>query len=63
MLDKVLEMEADVNVIDTNGWSPVHHAAYYGELDAIKILLSRGASLDIFSNKGYYAIHVAASNN
>lgn len=44
MLDKVLEMEADVNVIDTNGWTPLHHAAYYGELDAINTLFERGAT-------------------
>lgn len=31
MLNKVLEMDADVNVIDTNGWTPLHHAAFYGE--------------------------------
>ncbi|CAD8044189.1 unnamed protein product [Paramecium primaurelia] len=63
MLDKVLEMEADVNVIDTNGWTPLHHAAFYGELDAITTLFERGAIQSIFSNKGYYPLHAAAINN
>jgi ankyrin repeat protein len=44
MLDKVLEMEANVNVTDTNGWTPLHHAAFYGELEAINTLIARGAS-------------------
>ncbi|CAD8136125.1 unnamed protein product [Paramecium octaurelia] len=63
MLSKVLEMDADVNVIDTNGWTPLHHAAYYGELWAITTLIERGAYQQISSNKGYYPIHVAALNN
>ncbi|CAD8132274.1 unnamed protein product [Paramecium pentaurelia] len=63
MLNKVLEMDADVNVIDTNGWTPLHHAAFYGELWAISTLIERGAYQQISSNKGYYPIHVAALNN
>lgn len=63
MLNQVLEMEADVNVTDTNGWTPLHHAAQYGELEAITSLIKRGASVHIFSNKGYFPIHVAALNN
>ncbi|KAM3136330.1 hypothetical protein pb186bvf_011629 [Paramecium bursaria] len=63
MLDAILNLEIDVNVPDTNGWTPLHHAAFYNEVNALQQLIDRGANINAYSNRGYFPIHVAAQNN
>jgi len=31
-LDKIIDKKADVNIIDSNGWTALHHAAAIGDL-------------------------------
>jgi len=31
-LDKIFKSNADVNIIDSNGWTAIHHAAFQGDL-------------------------------
>jgi ankyrin repeat protein len=31
-LDKIFKSNADVNIIDSNGWTAIHHAAFHGDL-------------------------------
>ena len=45
---------------DSNGWTALHHACKYGDYESVKFLLDNYASVNKFSNKGYYPIHVAA---
>jgi Ankyrin repeats (3 copies) len=35
-----------INVRDKNGWTPLHEAARKGEIDAIELLLNRGAEVN-----------------
>ena len=63
MLDTVFKQEPDVNVTDSNGWTPLHHACQYGDLESVRSLLDRGGNIHAFSNKGYYPLHIAAMNN
>ena len=46
----ITDCNANVNNIDANGWSSLHHAAYIGDLDSAKILLDSDAKLNAFSN-------------
>lgn len=39
----LLEAGADVNAADVTGWTPLHAAAYNGDLQIIKLLLGHGA--------------------
>lgn len=32
ILDSIFDSKADVNIIDSNGWTALHHAAYNGDL-------------------------------
>ena len=32
MLESIFESKADVNIVDSNGWTALHHAAYHGDL-------------------------------
>lgn len=41
---------ADVNAPDKQGWVPLHYAAKWGDVSIIKLLLSKGANLNISAN-------------
>ena len=42
------------------GWTPLHFAAAYGQIDACRLLIAQGASLDATGFRGVTPIHVAA---
>lgn len=55
---RVLAAGADVCAADSNGWTPLHHAADKGWLDICKILLSKGANVDAKDNSnGWTPLH------
>jgi ankyrin repeat protein len=39
----LLDAGADVNAADVTGWTPLHAAAYNGDLQIVKLLLGHGA--------------------
>lgn len=34
-LDRIFKNNADVNIIDSNGWTAIHHAAFNGDLQSV----------------------------
>jgi len=44
------DCNANVNNIDANGWSALHHAAYIGDLNSASTLIEAGAKMDAYSN-------------
>jgi ankyrin repeat protein len=53
----------DLNIVDKNGWTPLHHAARNNALNSIEFLLDNGVD-DIRLNKQQEApIHVAIIHN
>ena len=34
-LETIFRMNADINVIDSNGWTALHHAAYNGDIKSV----------------------------
>lgn len=46
----VEDCNANVNNIDSNGWAPLHHAAYIGDLDSASVLIENGALINAYSN-------------
>ena len=49
-LKTILENKANVDNIDSNGWSALHHAAYTGDLDSAVILIQNQANVNSYSN-------------
>lgn len=35
-LETIFQQNADINIIDSNGWTALHHAAYHGDLESVK---------------------------
>ena len=48
----VLNYDADVNVADSAGWTPLHNAAAYKNPDMVKLLLDYGANRRLRDLKG-----------
>lgn len=42
MVKFLIECGATVNMTDTDGWTPLDYAAYYGHLEVVKWLVERG---------------------
>ena len=49
LCDLLLQNGADCNIIDANGWTPLHHAACTNKVDCLILLIRRGAKLNITS--------------
>jgi len=47
-----VELGVDVNAVDSRGYTALHGAAYIGENDAVKFLISKGAKIDVKSKAG-----------
>ena len=63
-LQTMLTNGARVDVVDRNGWTPLHYAAA-AELHSnalVTLLLSNGAAVDARTKQGLTALHIAAMN-
>jgi len=60
MLESIFSQNADINIIDSNGWTALHHAAYNGDLNSVNLLKKAGANINAFSNQFKTPLHFAA---
>jgi ankyrin repeat protein len=63
VLKKLLDMGADPNLQDSNGWTALHYSCELGDFKAVKILLNSKAQIDSYSNNKKTPLHFAASHN
>ena len=64
MEDLIHKYKADVNLISSNGWSPLHLCAYKGNLKIAKILLNfKKTNFDLYIPKLGTALHCACKQN
>ena len=52
--------KSTLNMVDNNGFSPLHYAAYNNRLDILMLLLEQGANPSIKDSYGYQPLHWAA---
>ena len=59
----LLEKGANIEVEDSNGWTPLIFAAKYGHLDVVKYLLERGANIEAKDKNGRSAVTLTQNND
>ena len=52
-LKHFVSQEADVNAKTENGWTPLHFAAWKGNLEAVKLLTAKDADVNVKMKYGY----------
>jgi ankyrin repeat protein len=63
-LETIIEdCRGNVNNIDSNGWTPLHHAGYIGDYESAGLLVENGAKVNSYSNQQKTPLHLAAMNN
>ncbi|KAL6803698.1 ankyrin repeat-containing domain protein [Trichoderma sp. SZMC 28012] len=62
LVEVFLRHDADMEVRDKRGWTPLIIAANYDNPNVIKTLVAHGASVGIQDKEGYTALHVASSS-
>ena len=60
ILEAFLERGADVNVEDDDSERPLYEAAYWGETDAVQLIITRVSDVDDENKWGRTALHAAA---
>jgi ankyrin repeat protein len=61
MIERLVELGFDVNARSRRGWTPLHFAAFMGELDRARALVEGGATVDIEDYEGASPLDIARS--
>ena len=56
------EFGADIGAKDNNGYTPLHHAAWGGDVEMIRVLGEFGADVEATLGNGRTPLHIAAQH-
>ncbi|MBA3036549.1 MAG: ankyrin repeat domain-containing protein [Desulfobacterium sp.] len=51
LIQRVIDLKAELDVVDGKGWTPMHHAAWIGNGDIVRLLHKHGAPLNVLTYK------------
>ncbi|XP_077301815.1 protein phosphatase 1 regulatory subunit 12C-like isoform X2 [Arctopsyche grandis] len=51
--------KVEINVQDSDGWSPLHAASYWGQKDAVETLMASSVNTSLVNNKGETFVDIA----
>ena len=57
-----MELGADVNAADSNGYTALHGAAALGDYEMVEFLVAQGADVNAVTDSGYSAAALAEHN-
>lgn len=63
VIEFFLELGADFEYCDGNGWSLLHKASFYGWLTIAQIVINKKCDLDAKTSKGFTPLYLAVSNS
>lgn len=63
VIDALYMVGADLDAPGSGGATPLHHAARLGSLEAIQLLLARGANVNLLDEKTRSPLHYAAESS
>lgn len=58
-LQEAIRSNANLNVTDSGGWTPLFHAAHQGCIEALKLLIQAGADVNHGKKTGFTALFSA----
>jgi ankyrin repeat protein len=58
----LINRNAELDARDTRGWTALHHAAYNGSLDCVKLLTEHKIDIKAKANDGQTPLHLACTN-
>jgi ankyrin repeat protein len=63
VMKKMLDMGADPNIKDSNGWTALHYSCQFGDIEMVRILVTTRANIDSYSNNHRTPLHLASYMN
>ena len=63
VVKELLKHMTDINVVDSNGQTSAHLAAYHGESECLEILITNGSNMVLEDKQGRTPAHLAAMKN
>jgi ankyrin repeat protein len=49
-LKAIIDSKANIDNMDSNGWTALHHAAHNGDFDSAQTLIQNGSNVNSYSN-------------
>jgi ankyrin repeat protein len=62
-LEFLLQNDAGLNAVDRRGWSPLHYAAHHDNAGCARVLINRGAMINLQDQDGKSPLVVAAESH